>query len=53
MPDTDKYDKILNPTGTFVKPTLKQIRDHKNKYLGKTKLAKNTGPNDNERSDWT
>ena len=50
MPDTDKYDKILNPKGTFERPSLKQIRDHKNKYLGKTakvnpRHKKAPGPN--------
>ena len=34
MSDTDKYDKILNLKGTFERPTLEQIRKHKNKYLG-------------------
>ena len=41
MPETDKYDPILNPKGTFERPTLEQIRKHKNKYLGlPTKTAK-------------
>ncbi len=46
MPDTDKYDKILNPKGTFEKPSLEQLREHKNKYLGKPKLAKKVSPRD-------